>query len=59
MALALAGCGGASEGGEGAGSGVLELSWTPPTAKVVTAVSATGGESVCSAETSARARQPD
>src|SRR5262249_43902735 len=35
LALALAGCtGGATGAREGRGSGVLELSWTPPTTKV-------------------------
>jgi len=115
LALALAGCTG---GASGPGSGVLELSWTPPTTKVdgspltdvvgyriyfgtsrgtcpsggsfyvdavrsaapgtepvrlmlkglkvgeryyaaLTAVSASGGESACSAETNARARPAD
>jgi len=119
LALALAGCtGGASGAREGRGSGVLELSWTPPTTKVdgspltdvvgyriyfgtargvcpgggsffvdavplaaagtqpmrlmlkglkvgelyyaaLTAVSKSGGESACSAEMNARARQAD
>jgi len=119
LALALAGCtGGASGAREGRGSGVLELSWTPPTTKVdgspltdvvgyrtyfgtardvcpgggsffvdaaslaaagtqpmrlmlkglrvgeryyvaLTAVSKSGGESACSTETNARARQAD
>ena len=118
LALALAGGGDANGTREGAGSVVLELSWTPPTTKgdgspmtdvvgyriyfgtargtcpggrsffvdaerpaapgdqpmrlalkglkigeryyaAVTAVSTTGGESACSAETSARVRQPD
>jgi hypothetical protein len=119
LTLALAGCAGAASGArEGPRSGVLELSWTPPTTNVdgspmsdivgyrvyvgtapgtcprgssffvdaaasaanrtqpvstmlkglkmgelyyvaVTAVSAAGGESACSAESSARARQAD